>query len=262
MKKIDTKKLDKKLKGWHRHFRGRFLLIKNGVLKEEEYVLWDVSFSLLADWDSSESHVDIRGSFPHNFAEISYYLNCDPSSVSRRSKKLFELGLWRKRDDGRIEVCGYSIVDHLTEITKKSQTVNLQDYIANPHFTNAFLNSPDVKTHDSSAKGFSPQPPQSDAYLHDQQSKDPLVSFKGESNVSLVKMVNIKGKVRTDEEYEKIYEENGNQGLSIEDMKFIDETLVERRVVDELNEADIVNTFFEGNWEEYKKNIYFAKKND
>lgn len=206
-------KLDKRLKGYHRHFKGRYLLIKDRTLNFQEFILWDLSFSILADWDIKPDHEDIYGTFPYNFSEISYFLNCDPSSISRYSKKLFELGLWKRRNDGRIEVCGFSIVRDLGKLTKKVGIVDLQDYIAKPQFYNVLLQNKDENQHDSSTKeqgGFSSQ---TNANLHTPYSKEPLVSYKDESSLGFNNQSN-KGLSSVD-------------GLTSEDIKWIDENVTE-----------------------------------
>lgn len=221
MKDRKQSKLDKRLKGYHRHFKGRYLLIKNNVLTFQEFILWDLSFSILADWDTSLEHEDIYGSFPQKFSEISYFLNCDPSNISRYSKKLFELGLWKRRNDGRIEVCGFNIIKNLSLITNKVGTVDLQDYIANPHIYNAFTQDTNEKKHGLSTKEPESFSSQTDVNLHTPSSKEPLVSYKDESSLGFDNDTN---KVLTVEEAERIFSDDG---LTEDDIKWIDENVKE-----------------------------------
>lgn len=120
--------LNLRLKGYHKHFKGRFLLLQNKVLTQEEYLLWDFSFSVLADWDK-EHRPDSYGTFNHTFKEIGRLLACSTSKVSRNSKKLFKTELWSYTDDERtrIRVKGFDIREKLTN-TK--EIINLQEYIA------------------------------------------------------------------------------------------------------------------------------------
>ncbi len=259
MRKINQKKLDLRLRGYYKSFRGSFLLLKNKTLTTQEYVLWHLSFDVLADWDTDPSRLDTFGSFPHNNREIAYYLGWSPSNVSRHSQKLYKLGLWRKKDDGRVEVGGFAIIKMLTKMTHK-HIVNLQDFIANPQIYDAFLNHKNEILHNKSIKENTITYPKTDADLHSPFPKEPLISSKDESNVSFVKKVIVTGNVRSIEEYQKMYEENGSTGMSPEDMRDIDESLSVTHEVTGENEKLLVDTFFDGDWEKYKKNVYYGKK--
>ncbi len=260
MRKINQKKLDLRLRGYYKSFRGAFLLLKNKTLTTQEYILWQLSFDVLADWDTDPSRSDTFGSFPHNNREIAYYLAWSPSSVSRNSKKLFELGMWEKRDDGRIEVCGFSIIKMLTKMTHK-HIVNMQDFIANPQIYDVFLHQKNENMHNDLLKEKRASYPKTDAYLHSSDYKESLISSKDESNVSFVKKVIVTGNVKSIEEYKKVYEENGGTGMSPEDMRDIDESLSESYEVTDQNEQFLVNTYFGGDWEKYKRKVYYGKKN-
>jgi hypothetical protein len=248
------KQLNSRLKGWHKHFKGRFLLLKD--LTEGEYVLWDFSFSILADWHDDPRR-DTYGTFFYSFADIANELKCDASVISRRSKKLFRLGLWKKLDDGSIEVCGFNIRDHLTVLTKDVDIpIDLQSYIANQQVGNAITNNQLANIHEGSTKEIDTSSPQINANMHDDAPKEPLISFKDESNVPIKKVI-VKGSSRSNKEYQKLHEESG---MSVEDMKAIDDSISESYIVTEENELYLVDTFFNGDWEKYRKNIYFAKK--
>jgi DNA-binding MarR family transcriptional regulator len=148
MKKQRLDKLNKRLNGYHSHFKGRFLLLQNHTLTLHEYILWDFSYSVLADWDTSPSHKDIYGTFPHKFSDIAKMLSVDPSFVSRHSKKLFDLNFWKRLED-RIEVVGYPVTRHLAKITEDVGILNFLDYIAQTHPTNAEMKDQDSKLQDT-----------------------------------------------------------------------------------------------------------------
>lgn len=259
MRKINSKKLDLRFRGYYKGFRGSYILLRDKILTTQEYQLWALSFDVLADWDIKPERADTFGSFPHTNPEIAYYLACDPSSISRNSQKLFKLGLWKKRDDGRTEVCGFDLIKKLTRMTHK-HVVNIQDYIANPHIYDALMNQGLEKTHGLSVKDDTPFSPQADANLHESRSKESLISSKDESNVPFVKKVMVTGNVKGIEEYQKVYEENGRIGMSPEDMRDIDESLAESYEVTDENEQLLIDTFFDGDFEKYRKNVYYGKK--
>jgi len=252
--KLNLNKLNKRLKGYHRHFRGRFNLLK--VLTAEEYVLWDISFSIAADWDKDH---ESYGTFSFTYADISYFAQCDPSTVSRRSKKLFELGLWKKLDDGSVQVCGFNVLENLTVLTKELGIIDLQSYIANQQENHVKKNTQPEEIHDAFSKENTPPSPQSHADLHEANTKEPLVSFNGESNV-LIKKVIIKGNVRSNDEYQKMYAESNHEGLTPDDMKAIDESISETMLVTAENEKQIVEAYFNGDWGKYRSNVFVTNK--
>lgn len=251
-RKID--KLNNRLKGWHKHFRGRFLLLK--VLTMQEFVLWDLSFSVLADW-----HIPPRntyGTFTYTNAEIGHLLNCDGSLISRRSKKLFKLNLWNKLEDGSIEVAGFNLNQNVGTLTKELGVIDLLTYLANQQVLNVNKHEQIANSQIHNPKENTQSPVQTDVNLHNETSKEPLVSFKNKFNSNAIKKVIIKGKIRTDEEYQKIYAEGNYNGLTPEDMKWIDENVSEVHEVEEDTEKKLVDTFFNGNWEEYRKHTFMA----
>lgn len=211
---IDINKLNKRLKGYHKTFRGRFLFLRNKILTEGEFVLWDLSFNVLADWD--KNHIETYGTFPYTWADIAFLLGCSESIICRRSEKLFKHHLWERLINGSIKVSGIEIIDLLAEITKKEGVVDLQDYLAKTQSYNAKLHENNVKLQRIYPKEEIPDCAQNLAKTQISASKAHLVSFKGESRV-----------IRTDEEYQKILEEGGYTRLTVEDMKWIDENVKE-----------------------------------
>lgn len=68
------------------------------------------------------------------------------------------------------------------------------------------------------------------------------------------KVVTLKQKVRSPEEYKQMYKESGSQGLSPDDMRLADEVTHEEIVVEnEKQEQEIIQLWFGGNRAEYKK---------
>jgi len=207
--------LAQKLKGYHRHFRGRFLLLKNKVLTEEEYILWDLSFSTLADWDK-QNHPDNYGTFNYTQEEIASLLGWHKTKVCRLSKSLFQKGFWIRQSDGKIRVVGYDILENLTEITKESGVVDLQEYVSKMQLENAEMKQEVPNSQPFSFKENINIQTQEVAKMQLSNAKAPLVSSKSKYRV-----------LRTDEEYQKIWEEGNYTMLTIDDMKWIDKNIPE-----------------------------------
>lgn len=203
-----------RLNGYDRHFKGRFLLLHRKVLSDSEFVLWDLSFSVLAEWDRKNHASENYGSFYFQQTEIGTLLGWHKSKVCRNSEKLFAVGLWAKRN-GRVFVNGFDIRDSFAEIARNNKVIDLQKQVAilQPGIANS-QPSIAVPQHKSS-KGGGVISPKSVAILQQSSIKADLVSFKSEFNV-----------LRADEDYQRMWEENPN-GLSIEDMKWIDQNIKE-----------------------------------
>ena len=185
-------KIENRLKGWHRHFKGRFLLLKDKVLNDREFLLWDLSFSLLADWD--KQHGDTYGSFDYTWQEIGYFLGWEKSKVCRTAKKLINLKLWIRNEDGRLYLTGYEILENLTEITKIKKVVDLRQFIADIQNGNANLILEVATPTPYFSKEIDPPQAQTVAKMEHNTPKAPLGSYKDDS-VSL----------RSDKEYEDLW---------------------------------------------------------
>ncbi len=134
---LNKHELNNRLKGYEKIFRGRFLLLQNKVLSDEEYILWELSLSVLADWD--KKHGEKYGTFSHTQKEIATLISWSETKVSRTSKALFKNNFWIKENSAKIRVNGFEIKEYLTPITKKYGVVNLEDYLLKKDTDFAFL---------------------------------------------------------------------------------------------------------------------------
>lgn len=149
--KKTLEQLNLRLKGYDRHFKGRFLLLQKGFLTQGEYVLWDLGWSVLADWD--KGHPEIYGTFGHTWEEIGLMLGCSASKVSRDSNTLFGKGLWGKTPGGRVKVCGFEISKSLAAMTEEDGIVDIQKYLAETKTGSAETQRGSADTHENLSKG-------------------------------------------------------------------------------------------------------------
>lgn len=174
---MKIEKLNKRLNGYHRHFKGRFLLVKDGLLTPFEFILWDLSWSVLADWD--KEHTDTFGSFKLTQEEIGHYLGVSKSTVSRATKKLIKVGLWVKLPDKYIRVTAFEMNAFYGGLTKKVKCVDLQKYILvkQPEYLTKqqlfALSKPLSPKEKQKIQGYTVAKSQQD------KSKDALGSYKG-----------------------------------------------------------------------------------
>lgn len=207
-------KIMNRLNGYDRHFKGRFLLLHRKLLSDSEFILWDLSFSVLAEWDKKNHAPENYGSFDFQQSEIGTLLGWHKSKVSHKARKLFALGLWVKRND-RVFVNGFDIRDNFAQISRDKKIIDLQEQVAISQPEVAKPQLSDVIPQQTNPKEREAVSPQSIAILQQPSTKANLVSFKSEFNV-----------VRSDKEYLKMWEENPN-GLSVEDMRWIDQNIKE-----------------------------------
>jgi len=92
-----------------------------------------------------------------------------------------------------------------------------------------------------------------------------LGSFKGELGsfpIGSNRMVLIQQDVRSDSEYQKIYKEGHYEGLTPDDMRWIDENVTEKVAIENNEqEKNIVDVFFDGDWNEYQKHLIISSEN-
>lgn len=80
-------------------------------------------------------------------------------------------------------------------------------------------------------------------------------SFKSEFNVYPRRIV-IRQRVKRDEEYQQLSISAGFTKLTPEDMRWIDENVTEELTIEnEEMEKQMVETYFNGDWKEYRKNL-------
>ncbi len=205
-------KLNVRLKGYCKTFKGKYLLLQNKYLTDEEFVLWDFSSYVLADWDK-KNRPEQLGVFLHSYEEIALMLSWSPAKVSRKGSNLIAKGLWEKHSTGGIKVRGYEVNNKLAELTKDKKPIDLQEYLSILQPTNAKLQE--------NTRSISPIKTSTEGKNNiDNLSKDALgIPFKDEY-------------IRTEKDYIKIWEEMGcPNDFTTDDMKWIDVNVAENNNV-------------------------------
>lgn len=209
-------KIMNRLNGYDRHFKGRFLSLHRKLLSDSEYVLWDLSFSVLAEWDKKNHDPEEYGSFVFTQADIGYLLGWSKTKVSNKAKKLVSSGLWVEKD-GRLFVSGFGIRDEFSQIAKERKVIDLQEYVSNlkPTVSKQNTQVPNMKQQVSKGNGVIPL--KTVSVLKQLNSKAPLVSFKSEFNVC-----------KSESDYQRIWKEMGCPlDFTVDDMRWIDTNIRE-----------------------------------
>jgi hypothetical protein len=180
----------KRLRGYQKAPRDRFVLLTQRVLNHTEFLVYEFCIAI-TDWDLNH---ETYGSFEATNLQIALILGWkDDSTVSRIRKSLINKGVFHKKGE-RIFVDGFENWQ-----LRSRTSANIQPNTANKQEAS-------VSSQEQSAN------------LQEIQPVTPtysLVSFKG--NV---------GFLRSDEEYQRMFNESPNS-LSIEDMKWIDQNVYE-----------------------------------
>lgn len=209
---MENARLGRKLHGFHRHFRGRFLLLSRGVLNHNEYLLWDLGFSVLAGWDN-KNHPENYGIIKLTQDEIGQYLRLSRSAVCKTIQSLIRKGFWEKINAHEYVVVGYNISEYFGGIVSKRKLIDFQQFVSSKKQP---VSNPQQLV--SSA--------QLDASRVDRQLSAQNVSAEKQvySQNIVSSKDNLVSSLRSDEEYKQLSKESG---LSEEDLRAIDESLAE-----------------------------------
>jgi hypothetical protein len=206
---IDT--IIKRLNGYDRHFKGRFLLLKDKILSDSEYIFWDLCYSVLADWD--KDHGEKYGTFKYSLNEAGSLIGWDKTKVHRARKSLISKGFLEKLLNGRIRVSGYEIRENLTQLSKTQKLIDLKKYLSGLKYGFSNIEHVVLNPKPFSTKGFTGNRTQTVSEVKQANPKASLGSYK----VNSVPL-------RSNEEYEELSKE---LNIPPQDLKDMDESIYE-----------------------------------
>lgn len=245
-----------KLNGYRASHRNKWFLITQGILTLQEFLLFEYYLDLM---DFDKSHSDKFASFEVFLDEIALVFNKHEDTVGKWHDGLLSKGFIKIVDEKRKLYTVKSPLRYVVGLTKwggeasryateeKDQT---QEFILEnvryfhpesekilPKSNNLALKS-SISTENSLGS-----------------SKDcSIVS----SPISSKKVVVIKQEVRSDAEYQKMYEENLNLPIP-DDMKWIDQNVKEKiEIENNEQEKEIIRIYFDNDWNKYQKNLLIS----
>ncbi len=195
---FDMKKnpLFKKLNGYQKAPKDRFLLLTNGVLTAEEFVVYELGLAI-TDWDRDHDD-EIYGKFQATNKQIAEICGWkSDSQVSRIKKNLLNKGFFTKEGE-QLKA-------------KDFEKWQLRKTSAKPHELTAKIQPTAANMQDEVAKTQT---------LRNQNDDYSLSSYK--VNLSLV---------RTDSEYRELVNSGQFGSMSVDDMRWIDENVKESAIV-------------------------------
>jgi len=237
----------KKLNGYRASHRNKWRLIQHGILNIQELSLLEFYVDI-TDFDKEH---ETFGRFSTNFPEIAKIFNCKSDNTVRNwHKKLINSGFIKPTHATR----EYEFVCFLRYIPPGFWGGEAAQYASREKDKPVakILQIIGVKLQNIGQKVQPVGEKKNKTTLN--TTLKALGSFKDDSNVIPVKKVLIKQEVRSEEEYQRIYEENPNLPIP-DDMRWIDENVTETIEVSKENEAEIVDIYFDGDWNKYQNNL-------
>lgn len=242
----------KKLNGYRPTHKNKWLFIQHGILSVQELTLLEF-YADIMDFDKTH---DIFGTFKPDFEEISLIFNCKSQNTVRNwHNKLLGVGFVSKTNKKGWYTL--SCFERYITTGKWGGKATYYEKLEKDQPIAIILQNFDIDLQNIEEK-FQPIANQSQEKVETTGNSNSIAlgsSMKDEYRYFPKRTVLIRQEVRPDEEYHKIHQENP-EGLTPEDMKWVDENLKEKIVIenDEM-EKNIVEVFFNGDWDEYKRHL-------
>lgn len=246
-----TYDIDKKLNGYRASHRNKWRFIQHGLLSIQEVALLEFYADIM---DFDPEHIGF-GTVKVDFPAIAVIFNNKSENTGRNwHKKLLKLGFIEKTRYKDI----FKLKCHKRYINPGHKQGEASDYAKaekdkpiNTLLQNFGIESQKIEQTTQIIENKDEEKTETT----DKTNSIALISSKDESNLGSKRVV-IRQDVRSDEEYQRIYQEGDFTGLTPDDMKWIDENVSEVRVIeDSESEKDIVEVFFDGDWEKYEQNL-------
>lgn len=236
----------RKLNGHRPTHRNKWLFIKHGILTIQELSLLEF-YADLQDFDQGHEN---HGKFITDFNEMETIFLKSDSSIRNWHNRLLSLGFIKPTSTrGKYQlVCFERYITpgvwggqagKYAELEKDQPVERVLQYFGIKVQEVGEIVQPVGKISVDSASN-------NDAKA--------LSSSKDDSNVSLARKVLIKQEVRTEDKYQRMYQDNPD-GLTPDDMRWVDENLKEILEITEENEQGVVDLYFDGNWSKYQNSL-------
>lgn len=239
-----------KLNGYRATHRNKWLFIQYGILSVQELSLLE----FYADTFCINTKQPEYGEFKVNFDELKIIFNCKSDTTIRNwHNKLLKVGFIKKsnkKNKYNLVCCGRYINPSKAFVGEAHKYKELEE------------NQPIKVVLQSFGIEFQSNEQKLQPVGKENNEKDnttiqtnivPTDAYKSEYIGSTVKIVDLKARIRTQEEYERMYQESGCVGLTPEDMKLADEAAHEIRVIEnEEQEKETVKDWFDGDWNKYR----------
>lgn len=221
----------KKLNGYRTSHRNKWFFIQNGILSIQELSLLE----FYADIFDFDKHHQSFGKFPVNFEEIAAVFNCSsPNTVRNWHGKLLKLGFIKRTEAKNI----YELSCFLRYISPgvwQGKAAEYAEAEKDQTIGNLLQNfGIDLQQIENKVQNIGKE-------AENSGTKSPSIalgSFKGESGFIKRDKVETSNKLRTKQDYQKMHTDNPD-GLTPDDMRWIDENLVEEVDTEAQDEEEV-----------------------
>jgi hypothetical protein len=207
-----------------------FDLIKGKKIKPSELGYFIILLSS-ADWDNDPYR---KGYIRQELTKLSALWDIPYSTLFDYIKRLKDGNLLISENNAHK-------INNFENFTSKGAQLYVKEKPTNEYLNNIFTKSENVSEISDNAKAETTTP------------------FRDSSKIGFdvyPKTVVIKQDVRSKEEYERIYIDGDFQGLSVEDMQWIDENIRESiEISDQFMEENIINLYFDGDRNKYSRHL-------
>lgn len=243
-----------KLNGYRASHRNKWFLITQEILSLQEFLLFEYYVDLM---DFDKSHKDSFATFEAFLDDVASVFKKHTDTVRIWHNGLLTKGFIKIFDEKRQLYTVKSPLKYVIGLTQwggeasrytKEEKNQSQEYILEniqffPPESERILPKSDTPALKSSIS-----------------TENSLNSSKGNSVVSSPigskKVVVIKQEVRSDEEYQKLYQDSGFTSLTPDDMRWIDQNVQEKiEILNDEQEREIVRIYFDGKWDEYRSSL-------
>lgn len=237
----------KRLNGYRPSHRNRWLFITQGILSLQELSYWDYCIDTM-DFDPDH---ETYGAFRFDLSETVRKLRKSKNTIRNWHNKLLLLGCIQATNEKGM----YKLPNPTRYISPgprwKGEAMTYAKQEMNQSFEE-IVHSIGIKPQ---TIGEIVQPVgELSNDLASEALPKALSSSKVNSHVNQVKKVVIKQEVRTEEEYRQMYQDN-SEGLTPDDMRWVDENIKEVIEVTEESEQGVVDLYFDGNWSKYQNSL-------
>jgi len=235
------------LNGYRPSHRNKWRLVQYGILNIQELALLEFYADIVV-FDKKKPNY---GSFKTDFGAFAKVFNCKSENTVRNwHSKLLELGFIKRTTDRNI----YHLLNHERYISPGWSGGKAAYYVGLEKNQPIGVILQNLGVSPQSAAESTDE----EAWSEGKITTKALGSYKDgyEDNTVGRREVVIQQEVRTAAEYQNIFSRGNYQSFTPEDMLWTDEnTKEEIEVPNEETEKEIVHTYFNDNWDEYRKHL-------
>jgi len=248
-----------KLNGYRATHRNKWYFIQHGILSIQELALLEFYADLFCFNPAQPNY----GVFTVKFEEIANVFHCKSDTTIRNwHKRLLEVGFIGTTNNPhvyKLTCCGR----YIGQSQKIKGEANKYQLLEQNQPIETILQSFGIDFQ-SIGKNLQPVGIENDEKTDISAQTKSLAtdSYKDSNTPSSIdshKVVVIKQEVRSDKEYQQIYDDGDYTNFTPDDMKWVDQNVIEKiEIENDEHEKEILRIYFDGDWTEYRKHLIIS----